>query len=155
MEDVLPCKFASIRRHISTAFFENLTLGRAAAARLSALAARVRACRSNLRQVFSRQAAKGGCGSATRAATYQLGRRAPVEASGRRRTGISSSRTTTVRNSPSQAKAHDSPTYPGAPVNPTSKNRQTKMSEVVIGAPIANVESSTSVYAIDGIYLQT
>jgi hypothetical protein len=29
------------------------------------------------------------------------------------------------------------------------------MSEVVIGAPIANVESSTSVYAIDGIYLQT
>ena len=56
-----------------------------------------------------------------------------------------------MRNSPSQAKAHDSPTYPGAPVNPTSKNRQTKMSEVVIGAPIANVESSTSVYAIDGI----
>src|ERR1700730_10829512 len=66
MEDVLPCKFVSIRRHISTAFFENLTLGRAAATRLSALAARVRGCRSNLRQVFSRQAAKGGCGSATR-----------------------------------------------------------------------------------------
>ena len=40
MEDVQPCKFASIRRHISTAFFENLTLGRAAATRLSALAAR-------------------------------------------------------------------------------------------------------------------
>ena len=69
--------------------------------------------------------------------------------------GSSSSRTATVRNSPSEAKAHDSPTYPGAPVNPTSRNRQTKMSEVVIGVPIANVESSTSVYAIDRIYLQT
>jgi hypothetical protein len=42
------CKY---QEDISTAFFENLTLGRAAAARPSALAARVRACSSNLRQV--------------------------------------------------------------------------------------------------------
>jgi hypothetical protein len=60
-----------------------------------------------------------------------------------------------VRNSPSQANIHDIPTYPGAPINPTSRNRQTKMSEVVIGAPIANVESSANVYAIDRIYLPT
>ena len=41
----------------------------------------------------------------------------------------------TVRNSPSQAKTHDIPTYPGAPASPTRTNTHTKMSEAVIGTP--------------------